>query len=407
MIRGVATMFANSYLKITVPVMVLVVSIVVLVTLDTDIASSMQASSWIAYAALVWIPMVVFMAYLDSRSFALTRFDDPIPFHNSVSRLHRVSTVMLAQLLWLWLGWAAIWLGGAVALNQRNVSVLWIMLLNGWALISIAIAVASVLAATRLPAWSVIAVAGLSYVLLAVWLYLPSSSVSILFSTYGTQFFVEALPNFSYLIIQMLWALAALVLVVLWISRKLTTIVLAIAVISIASVTIGIASVIPYVEPRATQLQLLCEPFRDTEICVWEDQISAREPIQKGIEQASGIMGSEVGLPQRFVQSDYLEQTLGSTDVVVPLHISPSPRSITALTVAEAIDMNPMCPDLRFADMPNIPVPDVVAVVVESGFAPWSQDIHNESKSLSDSELASWYRLVVRHVDECEAPVLP
>jgi hypothetical protein len=401
-------LFRSSSLRWTVPLGSCLCMLLVSTNLRGRPETSMQASSEAALTILIWAPAMLLMVFSSMRSSGLSRADDILVLPLQLrSRVRRSLSVVGAQLTWVILGWIGFWAGCNYLAGSGATSLYSSMALNGIALAIITSLAGAVLAVHRLPAWSAAIAAALSYVGLAIWVYVPDVTGSVLFSPYAPLFFVEALPNRHLPELQLAWALVLAAVFTAWGACLLGARTSLVAIGVTALVMAAVSSSMPQILDRSGTLRLTCEPHGGVQICLWVDHGAFRPRIEAEVDLARALLGSTGPV-------DYLsERDLGeglppalppaaksANTVLIPTTADPAPREAAALIVVAALQPQAGCADLTTpATFGESVRAAVERMVIDQQETP-------SSARLGERELAVRIAAIRRDIAQCRSPVL-
>lgn len=375
-----AKAIARSPLKIAVPLVVAVMTLVIASLLDRPASNSMQGTSTIQTALLVWLPVVLMFAYLHGRRLEISSTHlgyagDPV----SIARFRL--PIFMAATIWCLIGWFSIMLAGAIGLARLGVPTLWVMAFNAIAMILIVCAVGTLLAVARVPVWLAVVFAIAVYAGVVVWNYLPYQAASILFSVYGSVFFSSALPSQAYLLIQFVWALLIVGITSAVLVQRRSIFLTFVIVCALATGTVFAGSQVPYLTSRSDVIPIACHEEKGINVCLWQDVESGRQHVNEGVRLAASLV-EHSRLATFVVSSDFDDRIPHSIPpdsriVRIPVHQAPDSTGVAIQLVLDAlIDFD--CDDRNLGE---------IATAIRTRTIPRFGD---ETEQASVQELREW-----------------
>lgn len=328
----------RSPLRVAVPIVVAVMTLVVASLLGRPAANAMQGTSTIQTALLVWLPVVLMLAYLHGRR--LTISSTHLGYAGDAISMARFRLpIFMAAVVWCLVGWFAIAVAGAIGLARNGTPMLWVMSLNAVAMVLIVCAVGTLLAVARAPIWLTVVFAIAVYVGVVVWNYLPYQSTSILFSVYGSVFFSSALPGQMYLLIQFIWALLVVGIIGVVIVRRVSTSLVVVAILALAAGTVFVGGQVPYLASRSGVTPMACDAQDEINVCLWQDVEGGRPHVEEGVRLAASLVGQS-RLATYVVSGDFDNELPDSIPIearVVRIPVDQTPDS-TGVAVQLVLD---------------------------------------------------------------------
>lgn len=210
--------------------------------------AAMLATSQAEYSVLILAPAAAITGSLSARSAAL--HGETWRSGSARNRLTPLVLVVVASFLWIAVAAVGIWV--AVSLVSTSVSQVGYPFATTFGVslsaLLAATAAGAVVAARIRGVWAVIIVPFVTYLILALPVYLPSYPLFVLIPRSSVFFFPTATPSPIYAWAQIVWMLTVSVLLLLWHARIGRRPLLAAAIVIVAGVCLVISSQYPLLQ---------------------------------------------------------------------------------------------------------------------------------------------------------------
>lgn len=396
------------------PVSLAALTPLVLADRDSWAGTAMLATSQAEYATLILGPVAVAAGALSAKSAAL---HDPFLASGGVrNRAVPLSLVVGAAFGWiamacvgLWVAVAAVSVGASVAGRPFSTT--------------LGVALSALLAATTLgafvgkrvrSAWIIVALPIATYIVLAVPTYFPNYALFVLVPRSSNFFFSLALPNPVYASTQIAWMIAVAAALVLWDARIGRRPFIGLGTAAVATICVAVALTQPLLRGRSGVIELGCASTatRGVTVCLWVDHEPLRSAVEAEVAKASAIAGELPRFPAVVTEADFGTEgpprglsSPGGPVVSFTVGVRVDEDRLMARIAASSLRANPGCATLNFAELPYIPIPDVVVSVLSADQSPWGNP--QVASRATVSQQRQWLSGVQESWDRCEPPLQP